>query len=716
MRKDLILVAVLVTILALMIVPLNPALIDVLIGLNITLAIMLLLVAIYIKRPSDFATFPSVILIGTAFRLALSIGTTRLILADADAGAIIATFGEFVVSGSVAIGLVIFLIITVVQFLVVTKGAERVAEVGARFALDALPGKQMSIDADLRAGNIEQEEAIARRAQLDKNSQFFGAMDGAMKFVKGDAIAGLIIIVINMVAGISVGVSIHGFTFSEAFTVFTLLTVGDGLVAQIPALLMSLCAGIIVTRATNDHNTDLGSDIIKELVADMRVPGVASVLVIGFGLIPGFPFYVFAGASAFLMGLSLVIRRAFLAEEKRKQDEAATAEVEVPESEEVVVTDMPTSNRIGIYLSQMLRDQLDMDVFVSELHSMIAFSNGRSGISFPSPFVIIEDMLGEGAVFSIVLDEVPLQRETIPTDSFLAPCDSETLKMCGCYDVSTRVDWQMLDAYWVPSTFQDALADIGVHALELERALPRLLFRSHEQQVGTLFSKVLYNEWTDKAREFDAAGLQEVEDALSAQGLFLAFRYLIEDGVPLRPVNLVVDGLLHWIHANDTINPVSIAECMRGTMKRQMCDSIANKDGILGIVMLDQDLQSSVQEAIVKSKQAGTISMTDGLPLPTSVSDRLVSEISRLERSKDSIERGHQLVIVVPMAIRRRLRNFLASHNINTPVLGSHEISKDVQAYPIEIIKAETVKSDAGLRAAQMARDQRRVAKPAIPG
>jgi len=240
------------------------------------------MVAVYLKHPSDFSTFPSVILIGTAFRLALSVGTTRLILSDADGGQIIETFGDFVVSGSVAIGLVIFLIITVVQFLVVTKGAERVAEVGARFALDALPGKQMSIDADVRAGNIEQEEATKLRKRLDKDSQFFGAMDGAMKFVKGDAIAGLIIIIINLVGGIAVGVSIHGLSFGGAVQVYSLLTIGDGLVAQIPALIMSLCAGVVVTRAANGDNVDLGTDIFKELIADPRVPaclhGVASYL------------------------------------------------------------------------------------------------------------------------------------------------------------------------------------------------------------------------------------------------------------------------------------------------------------------------------------------------------------------------------------------------------------------------------------------------------
>ena len=265
-RKDWLLIALIVCILALMIIPLRPVLIDGLITLNMALSILLLMVGIYIRNPSDFSTFPSVILIGTAFRLSLSIGTTRLILTDAEGGDIIETFGNFVVGGSIAVGFVIFLIITVVQFLVVTKGAERVAEVAARFALDAMPGKQMAIDADIKAGTISAEDGDRKRKHLNKESQFFGAMDGAMKFVKGDAIAGLIIIVINLIGGIAVGVLLHDMTIGDSAHLFTLLTIGDGLVAQIPALLMALCAGVVVTRATGPDNTDLGSDIDRKSV------------------------------------------------------------------------------------------------------------------------------------------------------------------------------------------------------------------------------------------------------------------------------------------------------------------------------------------------------------------------------------------------------------------------------------------------------------------
>ncbi|EAQ24857.1 flagellar biosynthesis protein FlhA [Roseovarius sp. 217] len=308
MRKDLALVALLISILALMVIPLPTGLIDALLVISISLSVVLLMVAVYLKRPSDFSTFPSVILIATAFRLALSIATTRLILSEADAGQIIATFGEFVVRGSVVIGLVMFLIITVVQFVVVTKGAERVAEVAARFTLDAMPGKQMSIEADIRAGTLPQDEGALQRKALDKDSQFFGAMDGAMKFVKGDATAGLIIIFINLVGGIAVGTGVHGLSLGEAASVYSLLTIGDGLVAQIPALLMSICAGVIVTRVANEKPQDLGTDIAKELMSDARVPAAAAIVLLLFGFVPGFPFMVFAAAAVILFVASTLIK------------------------------------------------------------------------------------------------------------------------------------------------------------------------------------------------------------------------------------------------------------------------------------------------------------------------------------------------------------------------------------------------------------------------
>ena len=292
-RQDLALVALLVATVAMMILPMPTVLADVLIATNIGIAMLLMMVAVYVRGPVEFSTLPTVVLLTTAFRLSLSITTSRLVLTQADAGEIIRAFGEFVIAGNVVVGLVVYLIITIVQFVVITKGSERVAEVAARFTLDALPGKQISIDTDLRNGDIDATEARRRRRLLERESQLYGAMDGAMKFVKGDAIASLIIIVVNLVGGIAIGCVQRGLSFSDAVTTYSLLAVGDGLIAQIPALLISLTAGIVVTRVASDQGGNLGQDIVTQLVAEPRTLQIAALVLAGLGFVPGFPTAVF---------------------------------------------------------------------------------------------------------------------------------------------------------------------------------------------------------------------------------------------------------------------------------------------------------------------------------------------------------------------------------------------------------------------------------------
>ncbi|MCG8649579.1 MAG: flagellar biosynthesis protein FlhA, partial [Pirellulales bacterium] len=266
-HSDLFLAALVVSIIAMMILPLPTTLVDLLLATNLGLAVTLLMMSMYINSILAFSTFPSMLLFTTLLRLALNITTSRLILLQADAGEVVTTFGNFVVGGNLIVGMVVFLIITIVQFLVIAKGSERVAEVAARFTLDAMPGKQMSIDADMRAGVIDIDQAKQRRTVVEKENQLYGAMDGAMKFVKGDAIAGMIVIGVNLIGGISVGVLQQGMEVGKALQTYSILTIGDGLVSQIPALLIAITAGIIVTRVSTDESEALGGDIGKQVLA-----------------------------------------------------------------------------------------------------------------------------------------------------------------------------------------------------------------------------------------------------------------------------------------------------------------------------------------------------------------------------------------------------------------------------------------------------------------
>jgi len=301
-RPELLILLLVLTIIAMLVVPLPTFLVDFLLGTNIVIALLVFMGSFYIERILSFSSFPSVLLITTLFRLALSISTSRLILLEADAGKIISTFGQFVIGDSLVVGFVIFFIVTIVQFIVITKGSERVAEVAARFSLDAMPGKQMSIDADLKAGVVDADGAKQRRSVLEKESQLYGSFDGAMKFIKGDAIAGIIIIFVNFIGGVSVGMGQHGMDLSTALSTYTILTIGDGLVAQIPALLIAISAGFIVTRVNGEGN-NLGQNIMSQLLGSPFVLIVTAVLALGIGMLPGFPFMAFLVLALALGGL-----------------------------------------------------------------------------------------------------------------------------------------------------------------------------------------------------------------------------------------------------------------------------------------------------------------------------------------------------------------------------------------------------------------------------
>lgn len=291
---DLLLVGVVVAVVMLMIVPMPPLALDMLIATNITFGILMLLASMYVTKALDFSTFPTVLLLATLFRLAISISTTRMILTHADGGTIVRQFGEMVAGGNLVVGLVVFLIITVVQFIVISKGAERVAEVAARFSLDAMPGKQLSIDSDLRSGLLSKDEAREKRRTLELESKLHGSLDGAMKFVKGDAIASIVIVLVNLLGGLAVGIFYHGMSAGEAATTFSILTIGDGLVAQVPALFSAMAAGLLVTRTTDEERErDLGPTIARQLSGKPHVMIAAGALAMLMGMVPGFPTLVF---------------------------------------------------------------------------------------------------------------------------------------------------------------------------------------------------------------------------------------------------------------------------------------------------------------------------------------------------------------------------------------------------------------------------------------
>ena len=327
-------VAVLFVVL-LLVIPVNPGVLDLLLAVNISLSVLVLILTMSITRSLDFAVFPSLLLIMTLFRLSLSVSSTRLILLEANAGKIITAFGNFVVGGNAIVGFVIFVIIVIIQFIVITKGAERVAEVAARFTLDAMPGKQMSIDADLNAGLISDEQAKERRREVEREADFYGAMDGASKFVKGDAIAGIIIVIIDVIGGLLIGVLQRGMSLEQSLQLYSLLTVGDGLVSQIPALLMSTAMGILVTRAASDSN--LGHELNIQLFTQAKPLYIAAVLLLVLGLVPGLPTVPFLVIALLLAGFGYLTSRTAQMESAKQAEEETAAELHAAETPQKVL-------------------------------------------------------------------------------------------------------------------------------------------------------------------------------------------------------------------------------------------------------------------------------------------------------------------------------------------------------------------------------------------
>ncbi|MEM7710289.1 MAG: FHIPEP family type III secretion protein [Pseudomonadota bacterium] len=679
MHKDLVLVAIVVATLPLMVVPLGHGVIDILLAANVSLAVLLLLVSLYLWNPADFSTFPSVILLGTAFRLALSIGTTRLILSEADGGEIIEAFGALVVAGSIAIGLVIFLVITVVQFLVVTKGAERVAEVGARFALDALPGKQMSIDAELRAGNIDGDEASKRRRRLDREGQFFGAMDGAMKFVKGDAIAGLIIITINLLGGIAVGMSLHGMGFGEAVGVYSLLTIGDGLVAQIPALPMALCAGVIVARVANAENDDLGTDIFGELVADPRVLGIAAAVVRGIGFIPGFPLAVFAAIAVVLLGTALALRARLRAEgtaEAARHAAAAKARSEA-------TTDLPPSGRIRLVVAAEAMASLDREVLKRNIATTFEALHAARGVRFPAIALIESATPGREVV--VDLDEVPIYRTALPADAVPVGAAANLGPILAREGLVApdELDWPDVSGFWVPHDKLGALEGLGYEVLELDAALARLAFRLAERNLGQLFDDAVFGETLAAMKATEPGLMAEIDEKVTMPALHRLLRLLVEDGVPIRPLPVLIGALHHWLHALDVPKVVVLAEHLRLSMRRQLCHRIAGPDGVMGVMLVDPGLETVMRRAMNESKGAVA---EEGLALPGPVSEAILEQMRSLLATWRREGTRLPAVLVAP-DLRRRLRNFLAGYDIHVPVLATQELSGETTTHPLGLLR-----------------------------
>jgi type III secretion protein V len=631
---DLVLAGAVVAIVAMMIVPLPTPLLDLLLSLNIAAAVTVLLVSLYVGDALRIATFPTLLLITTLFRLALEVSATRLVLLRADAGDVIRAFGNFVVAGNLVVGAVIFVILTIVQFIVISKGSERVAEVAARFTLDAMPGKQMSIDAELRAGHIDHVEARRRRSALARESQLFGAMDGAMKFVKGDAVAGIIVLVINVVGGLVIGVLQRGMEPAVAARTYTILTIGEGLVAQIPALLISTAAGIIVTRVASEDEGGqglLGRDIGRQVLAQPKALAIAAALLALLAIVPGLPALPFLALAAALGAIAWRLLRAPAEPAADVGDAAPTPEGAAARAKAAGAESPlppPVLTPIAVEVSPELGALL-APIFSAET---VPFVRERlfAELGIPLPAVRLRAGAGPtGGAWVIRLNEVPLGRGEAPLDA------------------------------------REAAANLGDAILSLMR-------RYGHEFIGVQETQTLL----DGLERTHPALVREVVPKLVSPILLSdVLRRLVEEGVSLRNLRDILGALAEWApHERDA---VALVEHVRAALRRTITFQHAG-GGVLTAFMLDALIEDTIREAIHKTPTGSY------LALEPQLSRDIVTAVGRaVGTSGGGATSPAGTVLLTNAEIRRYVRRLVETEHPDLPVLSYQELAPEAQIRPV---------------------------------
>lgn len=662
-RGDLALLALVIAIIALMLLPMPPAALDALIAVNIAVSIGLLMLAIYVPSSLGLSTFPSLLLFTTLLRLSLNIASTKQILLNAHAGQIIETFGKFVVGGSVVVGIVVFVIIAIVQFIVIAKGSERVAEVGARFTLDGMPGKQMSIDADLRAGLISKDEARRRRSNLEQESQFFGAMDGAMKFVKGDAIAAMIIAFVNIVAGIGVGMAIKNMAFADALARYTVLTVGDGMVSQIPSLFVSIAAGVLITRVGVDESrpTDLGTQIFRQVLDQPLALILTAVVLLAFVVTPGFPKAQFGFiAVVLLLVAGWVMRRPARRKSFANTPMASMAREGSREKPPMIRSEPDVAIApLSIRLASDCEALLDPNEFDQALSAARQRVRRDLGIPFPGLVLRYDPTLREGR-YAIDVHELPRSGGQLRAGRFVETARAAEFAAGSAQPVAT----------WGP--FRDGVWTDGVPVVDQEDG-PRNL--SAGEVLATHVEWVLQQQ-PDLFIGFPEAHLlleevgraspelvQELQRSVPLQRITDVLRRLVQESISIRPIREICESLLTWGPREK--DPVLLTEYVRIDLGRYIAYRFGGGARSVGVYMLDPLAEQAIRQAVQQTNTGAY------LALGPDDSRRLVDAVDRVLQQKVG---DTAPVLMASMDIRRYVRRLLETRFPQLAVLSYQEI------------------------------------------
>src|SRR5690554_308094 len=640
-----------VLIITVMILPLPLVLIDALVAVNVSIGFGLLLLGIYIPSPIAFSSFPSVLLLTTLFRLAISVAITRSILLNVEGGHIVETFGSLVAGGNLVVGLVVFLIITVVQFIVIAKGAERVAEVAARFTLDAMPGKQLSIDSDLRAGLIDKDEARRKRRLLETESQLYGSLDGAMKFVKGDAICGIVIIIINLLGGLAIGVLQKDMSLAEATRVYSILTIGDGLVSQIPAILATIAAGLVVTRTTSDvDDKHLGAAIGRQVSGQPRVMLITGILALLMTLVPGFPMPVFLVLGLVLIGMSAwryrhgfqVLRRAF------RVPEGEIAESERPTQVDDLAPPAPLQLDLAPDLAPL------QEVLRSRVASVAQGMRDEFGVPVPAPSTRLVEGLGDGG-YRLSAFGARLASGQLRTDAAFrqGPAAGDgSNRQAGFFPA--------LAGEWVAPGSDGALAAGELLAVHAHAALQRRLGGFIGiQETANLFAR-MQRDYPDLVKEMlRVVAPQRVADVL---------RRLAEEGVPIRNLRDVFEAITDVGGREKDV--VLLTEYVRVALKREIADRYSDSERNLHVLLIHPELEDKLRQSV---RVAGGASQ---LAISPELAARLGNEVrGHLGRIGQEV----RPVLLCSLDVRRHLRKLMEVDFFELPVLSYQELAPDLR-------------------------------------
>jgi flagellar biosynthesis protein FlhA len=671
--------ALLIVIIALMLVPLPPVVLDLLLTLNIAISLTILLVAMYLKEPLELATFPSILLVITVLRLALNIASSRLLLTQAYAGQVIQAFGLFVVGGNYIVGIIIFSIITIVNFVVITKGSERVAEVAARFTLDAMPGKQMSIDADLNAGLIDATEARARRRKIEQEATFFGSMDGANKFVRGDSIAGIIIVLVNIIGGILVGWLQLGMGIMEALTTYALLTVGAGLVSQLTALLIAIATGLIITKSASEMS--LGTDISSQLFNQPRAFAFVSIILGAFAMVPGLPTFPFLTLASAAGVLALTLMRAQTTKEESKMVTEEVSAKDVLKKPESILGTLgldPLSLKAGRNLIPLI-DPSQKGPLLERI-TLIRYNIGQE-LGFVIPGVRVMDDLS----LPPNQYEIEIRGTKVSTaDALLGHhqidlslAQAKAKKLNG---IETRDALSGDPVTWIADEYLPELQKLGLTARPPVDVISDHFTEIIKRYADEIMTRQNVQSLIELVKNTNAAIVRElIPDLLSLGQVHKVLQLLVRERVSIRDLSTILERLADYAHLSRDIN--ILAEYVRQSLARQICEAYSDKSGVITVVTIDPALEETMIGSIHQSEYGSF------LAIDPAVGEKVLVQISGHLQNFKRLKL--KPVILCSPRLRPHFKRFIERSFPDLAVLSYNEIVPQVKVQSIGMISID---------------------------